>query len=385
MDRKTLQERAVKRGLATWRPLDPIELAVNELADQEATLNLLGQDSIRQGMVAADEAAYFQDSLRDRLLDLDMLALEQDQELARKRIHAERQALALRIAGEVLLLEAKKYDVQVQDVIMAAKEYAAEIDRESIELQKQRALMDIKKEEAHLEEVQSRILLELVERRNQEIELARAKVEVARANVRALLADIAAEEAEIRVIRAELEVAEAEADKAGLMADVAQILADIVVRGLAKIKLAVETAELEASFGFITQRLKDLLAIASAKLSTEELKLAYEKLINAQVALYEEAQKDSIDLERLRMAMAERLQAYQQWQQTLADDAVIALKKIEQFKKDSLTKQKHRTDVALSAARAAADIAVSNARANTRVFQIRSETQREFLQKIRKA
>lgn len=176
----------------------------------------------------------FTADLRDRLFDLDMLGLEQDQQLAAERFHAERQALALKIAGETLLLAAKEYGVQVDAIIMAAREYAAVIDREGIELQKQRALMDVKKEGAHLQEVEARLLLELVERRNQEIELAKAKVEVARANIRALMADIQAEEAELRVVRAELEVAQAEADKAGLIADVAQILADIVVRGLAK-------------------------------------------------------------------------------------------------------------------------------------------------------
>lgn len=63
MDIKTLHERAVKRGLVTWVPLDPINMAVNELADQEEAINILGRDSILQGLVAADEAAYLHSRL----------------------------------------------------------------------------------------------------------------------------------------------------------------------------------------------------------------------------------------------------------------------------------------------------------------------------------
>jgi hypothetical protein len=120
MDKSSLQERAIKRGLATWTPLDPVDFAINELADQEEQFNILGRDSIRQGLVAADEEAYFQAALRDQLFDLDMLGLEQDQQLAAKRIHAERQVLALKIAGQTLLLAAKQYDVLIQDSIMTA-------------------------------------------------------------------------------------------------------------------------------------------------------------------------------------------------------------------------------------------------------------------------
>jgi hypothetical protein len=260
------------------------------------------------------------------------------------------------MAGETLLLAAKEYGVQVDAIIMAAREYAAVIDREGIELQKQRALMDVKKEGAHLQEVEARLLLELVERRNQEIELAKAKVEVARANIRALMADIQADEAELRVVRAELEVAQAEADKAGLIADVAQILADIVVRGLAKIKLAVDTAELEAAFGFIEQRLTDMINIATAKMGTEEIKLAYEKLLNAEVAYLQQARITHVNIEKLKTAMAERLLAFEQSQQSWADLSVKGVKDNEQARKQALAQAKHNATMALNAAQTNAAI-----------------------------
>jgi hypothetical protein len=229
---------------------------------------------------------------------------------------------------------------------MDAREYAAAIDREGIELQKQRALMDIKKEGAHLQEVEARILLEMIERRNQEIELAKAKVEVAKANVRAILADIQAQEADVRVIRAQLEVVKTEADKAGLIADVAQIMADIVVRGLAWVKLAVETAEINAAFGFIESRLNDMLEIAAIKLASEEVKLAYEKLLYAEVALMEAEQREQIDIEKLKMSMAERLLDYEQYRQKLADACARALKITEEAHKEALAQVKSSAEIA---------------------------------------
>jgi multidrug resistance efflux pump len=171
------------------------------------------------------------------------------------------QVLAYKVAGEEALLAAKRYDVLVQARIMLAKEYAAEVEREQIALQRDRAKMDIKKEEAHLAEVKSRIMLEYYERAQVEVDIAKAQLQVAQANVRAVMAEIAAEEAMLKAVQAELEVAMVDAERATLIADIAGIFADIVVRGLAKIKLAVETAEIEAGFEFIQQKLDDLLVI----------------------------------------------------------------------------------------------------------------------------
>lgn len=382
MDRKSMRDRAVQRGLATWQPLDQ-DFNVNDLADQEATLNILGKDSILQGLVALDEAANFDEGLRDRMYELDILTLEQDQQIALDRFIAEKQAFALRIAGEFLLLEAKEYDVLVQGLIMDAREYAAAIDREGIELQKQRALMDVKKEGAHLQEVEARILLEMIERRNQEIELAKAKVEVAKANVRAILADIQAQEADVRVIRAQLEVVKTEADKAGLIADVAQIMADIVVRGLAWVKLAVETAEIDAAFGFIESRLSDMLEIAAVKLNSEEVKLAYEKLLNAEVALMEAEQREQIDIEKLKMSMAERLLDYEQYRQKLADACARALKITEEAHKEALAQVKSSAEIAHDKTQKWSESSVATVQAAVSRVQHITESQiRHYSQKI---
>ena len=357
MDKQALRDRTIKRGLAIWKPLDPVELAADELAGQETVLNVLGQDSARQGIIAVDEATNFQAGLRDQLFELDLMRLDQDQRITFQRYLTEKQALA-----------SKEYDAQVQAIIMDAREYAATIDREGIELEKRRALMDVQKEEVHLQEVQSRIMLELFEQRNQEIDLAKVKIEVARANVRAIMADIEAEEAEVRLVRAELEVAKVEADKAELIADVALIMADIVVRGLARIRLAVETAELDAEFTFIAQRLSDFMAISQVKLDTEDLRISYEKLINAEVALMEESQREQLDLEKIRMAMVERIQAFEEAKQRLADVCAKAQKDVEEAQKEAFAQVRSNAEIELDKARTWVEMLINGAESAARQY-----------------
>lgn len=359
MDRTGLRERAIKRGLATWKDFGA---GSGEHLPSEGTVNRLGRDTIRQAMAAADEEAAFEAAARDRLLELEMLELEHEQQKALNRYLAEKKALAYRVAGERLLLAAREYAVQVDALVMEARKYAALIDREGIELQKRRALMDLRKAEAQLEELDARLLLEILERRNQEIALARAKVEVAQANVRAVLAEVQAQEAEVRVIRAQLEVLRAEAEKADLIADVAQIMADIVVRGLARIRLAVETAEVDAAFGFVEQRLQDVLATLDVRRSTEELRAAYEELIKAEVAYQEEAQKAQTDLEKLRMAMLERLQDFEQEKQRLADHCAKVLKDVEQQHREALAQVKTNAEIALHTVNQWAEALLTQAR-----------------------
>jgi hypothetical protein len=199
------------------------------------------------------------------------------------------------------------------------------------------------------------------------------------------MADIAVGEAEIKLIQAELSVAEVEAEKAGLMADVAQILADIVVRGLTKIKLAVDTAELEAAFGFIEQKFNDLLLIATAKLTTEEIRLAYEKLLNAEIMYSQEAQKEHIDIERLKQAMTERLLAFERLQWSLADNSLRAIRNMEQGRKLSLAQDTHNTKMAIAKASSDAEVAIEGVKQSVgRFTHITSQTFRHFTHKITK-
>jgi hypothetical protein len=296
MDAAALRERTLARNDSLWVNWDTGGVAAG-LVGLENLINRVSQDIVRYDLAIQDGEASFQAAQRDKLHNLEMEEVETNQLIARAKYEAKMQVLALKVAGEEALLAAKRYDVLVQARIMLAKEYAAQVEREQIALQRDRAKMDIKKEEAHLAEVQSRIMLEYFERAQVEVDIAKAQLQVAQANVRAVMAEIAAEEAMLKAVQAELEVAMVDAERATLIADIASIFADIVVRGLAKIKLAVETAEIEAGFGFIQQKLDDLLAIWDDKITVEEVRAQYEALLKTEV---DKQTQESIVLEDLK-------------------------------------------------------------------------------------
>jgi hypothetical protein len=282
MDAAALRDRTLARNASLWVNWDVGGIATG-LVGLENLINRVSRDMVRSDLSIMDGEAAFQAAQRDKLHNLEMEEVETNQLIARGKYETRMQVLAYKVAGEEALLAAKKYDVLVQAFIMTAKEYAAEVEREQIALQRERAQMDIKKEEAHLTEVQSRIMLEYLERAQVEVDIAKARLQVAQANIRAVMAEITAEEAMLKAVQAELEVAMVDAEKATLLADVAGIFADIVVRGLARIKLNVETAEIEAGFEFIQQKLDDLLAIWGDKITVEQVRAQYEALLKTEV------------------------------------------------------------------------------------------------------
>jgi len=102
-----------------------------------------------------------------------------------------------------------------------------------------------------------------------EADVAKAQVEVAKAQVRAVEAQIAAGEAEVELVDAQVKIAMAQAEKAELQAKVAMIFADIVTRGLALIRLGVETQEVADSFTWVTMKLTDMLALWNERQAVE--------------------------------------------------------------------------------------------------------------------
>lgn len=295
MDAAALKERTMTRNDALWTSWD-VDGLTGGLGALENLVNRVSRDMIRMPVAVIEGAAKFHAEQRDKLQEVELQEVETHTLIAKNKYETQMQVLAYKMAGEEVLIRAKGYDVAVQSFIMAAKEFAAEVEREQIALQRDRAKMDIKKEEAHQEEVKSRILLEYVERAHVEVDIARARLQVAQANVRAVMAGIEAEEAELKAIQAELEVAMVQAEKATLIADIAMVYASIIVRGLAKIKLAVDTAEIEAGFTFIQQKLDDLLMLWDTKLSIEKLRTTYEALLRQEVIEQTAATKAGEDL-----------------------------------------------------------------------------------------
>lgn len=278
LERQSIAERTEGRNQATWVNLDTAGY-VQGLVPLENVLNGLGQNTIGQYLAVLDADIDFESEMRGLLFQLELEGIEVEEQIALAKHETQRQVLAMRIAGEQLKLAAQEYDVQVQDLIMTAKEYAAQVEWERIELEKTRAEMAVRKEEARVKEIEARILLEKFEQQKVAVEIARTKLQVAQTNVKVVLAEIGVEEAKLKVIQAELQAATAEAEKASLQADIAQILADIIVRGLTQIRLEVETAEIEAGFRYIQQKLDDVLANWANRTLIEEIRRGHEEAL----------------------------------------------------------------------------------------------------------
>jgi hypothetical protein len=284
MDRASLKDRTIRRGEAVWQDYDLDNLTEgSRVARVEGQIDQLGRDTIRQGIAIVDGEVDFQAEQRGRLHELELMGVEQDQRLAYEKNQREQQVLAMKIAGEQAILASKEYDAVVQAYIMTAKEFAAKVEREQIALQRTRALMDIKKEEAHLKTTESQILLEYINRVNVQVDIAKAKLEAAQAVVKAIMTEFEAKQYDLRVVQADLEIVMAEVERATLLADIAMIFADIIVRGLAKIKFEVDSAEIEAGFRYIQSKLDDMLAIWSDRKSLEEVREAYELLFKGEI------------------------------------------------------------------------------------------------------
>jgi len=295
MDRASLKERTIKRGEAVWQDYD-LDNLTEGAARVEGQIDQLGRDTIRQGIAIVDGEVDFQAEQRGRLHELELMGVEQDQRLAYEKNQREQQVLAMKIAGEQAILASKEYDAEVMAFIMTAKEFAAEVEREQIALQKTRALMDIKKEEAHLKTTESQILLEYINRLNVQVDIAKAKLDAAQAVVKAIMTEFEAKQYDLRVVQADLEIVMAEVERATLLADIAMIFADIIVRGLAKIKFEVDSAEIEAGFRYIQSKLDDMLSIWSDRKSLEEVREAYELLFKGEILKQLPLQEEGEDL-----------------------------------------------------------------------------------------
>jgi hypothetical protein len=300
-DQELLRQRTQGRNAAIWTNFDQAGLAAL-LAGHEALINVAYQDFAKMGTDLIDGLVDHKAAQRDKLNDLELEKVAQDRGLALAKVTAQRQALAIKRAGEEYFLSIREYAARVDALIMAAKEYAAEIEREQVELQAARARMDVRKAEVQLQEINTRIALELVDRAYIEADVAKTKVEVAKANVRVIMAGIEASEAELAEVKARVEKAMTEAERAALNAQVAQIYADIIARGLTAIRLGVEQEDIKAAYGFVQQHLSDLLATWQTRAMLEEMRTQYEGRYKQEAETLSGLQKN---LEALQLAKAQ--------------------------------------------------------------------------------
>jgi hypothetical protein len=279
-------------------PLDYLN-ALAPLRKEAEVLNSLGMPMIEGYMAATDEIFFVKNYEQQVESDLEYRKLENQQRIADADAATERAKLAYKLAAEEYVQNARLYDARVQALIMAAREYAAEVEREQIELERLRSILAVEKQETRLKEINAEIYYEYVKRMEVEVDVARAKLDVAKANTRAVLADIQAQEAELEITEAELQEAMQVAEKATLQADVAAIYAEIITKRLSEIRLDVSRAEIEAGFRYVQSKLNDLLGIWDIRTRTVNLRTQNEQEIYDEVMQLLAVEEAAEDIKKL--------------------------------------------------------------------------------------
>ena len=186
------------------------------IAAQQDALNLLAGAGVENSMAISDETWAIKEYERDKTNELDQFGVAQDRQIADEKAVLERTKLSIKKATDAYVLAVMQYETAVKNLIMAAREYAAQVELEQLEVERLRSILAVEKEGLHLKQVNAQIYYEVIAKAMVEADLAKAQVDVAKATVRAVMADIEAGEAEIKLIMAQVEQAMTEADKAGI-------------------------------------------------------------------------------------------------------------------------------------------------------------------------
>jgi hypothetical protein len=141
-DKQGLLDRTRARNRGVWVGL----LGDTPLGEHEAQLDSLAIPTIEGYLAITDEMFAIKESQRDRAIEQDRAEIAQERSLADAKVQTERQRLAIKMAAEEYLLAARFYDAKVRSLIMAAKEYAAEVEKEQAGLEKSRAELAVAKE-----------------------------------------------------------------------------------------------------------------------------------------------------------------------------------------------------------------------------------------------
>lgn len=294
-EKNQLTDRTLARNNSLWVSMDWGGL-LTPIADEQAALNTLGAAAIENYMAISDDAWEIKEYQRNKEDEFEHAEIAQGYRLTDDKAATERQKLAIKTATDNYVLAVRVYDAKVRSLLMGAKEFAALVEREQLEIEVRRAALAVEKEQLRQYKISAEIYEEQLKRAMVEVEIARAQVDVAKAHVRAVLADIAAGEAEIKLLEAEVQRYVALADKATLQADVASIYAEIITKGLAVIKLDVGRKEIQAGFTYIQSKLDDMLAIWDARVLLETIKASLEADIQSEVAQRHAADKKEQDL-----------------------------------------------------------------------------------------
>ena len=294
IQRIDLAERARARAASLFQGWDLLQIA-SPLGNLEALLNQTHRHRVEQLLILSDRAADIHEDQHQRETLQSLAEIDQDDLIAQERYRTGIERNAIRLAAEEVAIAVKMYDVSVKDMIMTAREYAAAIERELIELEAMRADMDVRKQQNKLIILQAKILEEAVHKAQVQAEVARAWLEVAKDHVKVLMANYEADAAQLKIVQTELEVIQAEVEKVTLRADIALIFADIATRKLAETKYDVENAALAQQFQFVSWKLGAMLDRWAIEITTTGVKQeAEEEIYNIFTELIEADRQDHL-------------------------------------------------------------------------------------------
>jgi|GEM_PF-7010861 len=274
LDLVALQGRARERNEAVWQLVDWSGLA-SSLMGYEGVLNHTHLATIESYLAIVDAEMGTKEYILAEEAGAQFRELESERQIFDAKMDTERLKLAIKTETENYAHQVRLYEAAVKDLIMAAKEYAGEIEREQVAVEQARLELAIAKEENQVRQLDAEIILEQYKAAETQVDIEKAKLEVSRAAVRLVQAQVDMREAELKIVEAELEEAMSVAEAATLRADVASILAEIVTKGLTAIKLGVETAEIEMLQEVVPREATDELAIKQAETGILELSLAH--------------------------------------------------------------------------------------------------------------
>jgi hypothetical protein len=295
------------------------------LAAQQAILDSLGQPGIENFMAIQDENFSIKEFQRDRTHELNQAEIDNQIKIADDEIATRKETLAIQKVTDAYVVAVAAYKAKVNALIMGAREYAAQVELEQLDVERQKSILAVAKEGLHQKQVNASIYYEYIQRLMVEADIAKAQVDVAKANVRAIMADIAAGEADIRVITAQIEQFMAQADKATLQADVAMIYAEILTKKLSAVKLDIGQKEIAAGFGYIQSRYDDMLTKLATQKAEELLQVDYANMALAEANLIFPDEKASEDLRKTEQLDARDVFTYteKETDQNIQDETAL--------------------------------------------------------------
>ena len=339
IEKNQLNDRTRLRNTSLWVGLDWGGL-MTPLAAQQAVMDSLGQPGIESFMVITEENWGIKEVQRDRTYELNQAETVDQRQIADEQVATGRAKLAIQRSMDVYTLAVLTFAAKVKALLMGAREYAAQVELEQLEVERTKAILAVAKEGLHQKQVNAAIYYEYIQRLMVEADIAKAQVDVAKAQVRAIMADIEAGEADIKVITAQIEQYMAQADKAGLQADVAMIFAEILTKKLSAVKLDVGQKEIAAGFGYIQARLDDALLRLDTQKVGETLKTDYANAALVEAGLIFPDEKASEDLREKEQLNAREVFDYTRTAtyQNIQDET--ALRALSVTAKEALSDQK---------------------------------------------